>query len=274
MNLKNLIPYYVAHQFFEYNSKYIEWIRKGYTKQIKKSLLEKDYYLSELDIIYYWSINHKQTEIINFFEEQKIKINKQKREFVFESAKMNYSAIVKEYLEKKTPSTKNKFLFLLLKIATTYNAQETVEELLQYGIDFKQDNYSAVRIVLNNSNFELFKLYHKYGLNINKNEYMYKAIIKDNKEWFEYLINNGFEINDNNKDIIYTLIAFNGSLNIIEEEKTNIINEKELMFTASRYNPLTKKWLEGFYKKIDFYKKLEEKMPPKNIKIQKKVNKI
>lgn len=187
---------------------------------------------------------------------------------------MNYSHIVKEYLHKKKPNKKNRFIFLLLKIATYYNSKETVEELLKYGVDFKRENYTVIRDLLLNSNFELFKLYHKYGLDIKKNEYMFKAILKDNVEWFQYLLDNGFEINETNKDTIYTLIGFNGSLNILDEERNNIINSSELMLTSSQYNPLAKRWLENFYKKVDFYKKLEENMPKKEVKKTSKVNKI
>lgn len=274
MILKNIIPYYIAHQFFEYNSKYIDLIRKGYLEEVKKSIIENDFYLNELNIVYYWSINYKQTEILKFFDEKKIKINKQKKEFVYESAKMNNVEIVKEYLYKKKPSEKNKFLFLLLKIATLHNSKETVEILLKYGTDFKQENYTVIREVLFSNNFELFKLYHKYGLDINKDEYIYRAVLKDNKDWFYYLINHGFEINQKNKEKIYTLMGFNGSIQIIEEEKNNIIYDKELMLNSSRYNPLAKKWLESFYKKVDFYKKLEEKLPPKEKIENKKIKKL
>lgn len=274
MKLRNLLPYYIAHQFFEYNSKYIEWITKGYDEQIKISLLNKDYLMNELNLIYYMSINHKRTSIIDFFEENKIKINKTKKVFVYEAAKMNYEQIVNYYLLNKRPNKKSKFLFLLLQIATLHNSEQVVETLLKYGVDFKQDNYYCVREILTANNFELFKLYHKYGLDINKQQYLFKAILNDNYEWFMYITNNGFEINKDNKDVIYNLIAFNGSINIMNQEQSYFIKEKETMLKASRYNPLAKKWFENYYKKVDFYNKIEQKLPPKQNQVSKKVVKI
>lgn len=274
MKLKNLIPIFVAHQLFEYQSKYIVMLIKGYDNEVKKGILEKDYYLDELSIIYYRAINNKRTDIINFFSEKKINLNVNKKEFIYEAAKMNYYQLVDNYLKIKKPNKNSKFVSLLLEISTLHSSNETVEILLKYNIDFKKNNYSCIRTVLSNNNFELFKIYHKYGLNINKNEYLFSAISKDNRDWFLYLIQNGFEINQDNKDVIYSFISFSGSLKIIEEEKLNIINEKELMFKASNYIPLSKKWLENFYKKIDFYKELDEKFLPKEIKKSKKVKKI
>lgn len=274
MKLKNFLPYYIAHQFFEYHSKYIEWITKGYDEQIKTSLLNKDYLMNELDIIYYMSINHKRTNIIKFFEDKKIPINHNKKVFVYESAKMNYPHIVSNYLHNKKPNKKNKFLFLLLKIATLHNSKDVVEVLLKYGIDFKQDNYYCVREILTANNFELFKIYHQYGLDIKKQHYLFKAILNDNHEWFQYILNNGFEINENNKNVIYNLMGFNGSVNIMNHEKSYFIKEKDIMLNASRYNPLAKQWLENYYKKVDFYNKIESKLPMKEKQASKKVIKI
>lgn len=274
MKLKNLIPYSIAHQIFEYESKYITSIMKGYNTEIKKNILNNDYYLGELDIIYYMAINHKRTEIIDFFEINKIKINKIKKVFVYESAKMNYHKIVEAYLVKKNPNNKSKFLFLLLEIATLHVSYETVELLLNYGVDFKQKHYACIRTILSSNNFELFKIFHKYGLDIKKNEYIFTAILKDNKEWFKYLLNNGFEINNTNKNIIYNFLGFNGSLNIINEEKYRFIDEKKIMLNASNYNPISKKWFETFYKKVDFYLKLDKKLLNKEIIVKSKINKI
>lgn len=274
MKFKNFIPYFIPHQFFQYNSHYIIPIIKGYNKDIEKKLLENDYYLGELDILYYMAINHKRITIIDFFENNNIKINKIKKLFVYESSKMNYPAILEEYLLKKKPNKKSKFLFLLLKTATIHDSFDTVELLLKYGVDFTQDHYYCVRTILNASNFDLFKLFHKYGLNIRKNEYLFTAIIKDNKDWFNYLIQNGFIIDETNKDIIYNFLGFSGSLNIIEEEKANLIHEKELMFKSSQYNPLAQKWFQSFYKKVDFYNMLENKLNNKLPLKNKKVGKI
>lgn len=274
MKLKNLLPYYIAHQFFEYNSKYMEWITKGYDEQIKKSLLEKDYLMNELEMIYYMSINHKRTNIINFFEEKQIPVNKTKKVFVYEAAKMNYPALVNNYLLTNKPKIKNKFLLLLLKIATLHNSKEVVEVLLKYKVDFTQDNYYCIRELLSANNFDLFKLFHEYGLDIKKQQYLFKAILNDNYEWFIYILNNGFEINEQNKEIIYNLIGFNASINILEQEKSLFIRQKELMLTSSRYNPLSKQWFENFYKKVDFYNKIENRLPAKENTSIKKVVKI
>lgn len=274
MKLKNIIPIFIAHQLFEYQSKYIPLLIKGFDNQIKEGIKNKDYYSNELNIIYYHAINHKRTDIIEYFEENKIHINFLKKEFIYEAAKMNYPHILKNYLSKKNPHKKSKFLSLLLEIATLHSSIETVELLLNYGVDFKADHYSCVRTVLSANNFELFKIFHKYGLEINKNEYMFSAITKDNKEWFLYLLQNGFIIDNNNKDLIYGFMSFSGSLKIIEEEKSNLINEKELLFKASHYIPLSKKWLDNFYKKVDFYKQLEIKLSPKDGEKSQKVKKI
>lgn len=274
MKLKKIIPYFIAHQFCQYESQYINLIIKGYSEEIKKNLLSNNYYFGELDILYYMAINYQRTDIINFFKESHIKINRIKKVFVYESAKMNYPEIIEEYLKNKKPNKKSKFLFLLLKIATLHSSYNAVTLLLKYGVDYTQDSYYCVRTILNASNFDLFKLFHEYGLDINKKEYLFTAILKDNKEWFNYLIQNGFIIDEINKDIIYNFLGFNGSINIIEMEKSNFINEKELMIKSSEYNPLAKKWFLLFYKKVDFYKKVENKLISKNLIESKKIIKI
>ena len=274
MKLKNIIPYWIAHQFWEYNSIYITSIIKGYNNDIKNNLLGKNYFLGELDIVYYMAINHRRTDIIDFFEHNKSTFNNIKKLFVYESAKMNYPLIVEKYLNIKKPNKNNRFLFLLLEIATLHASYEVVEILLKYGLDFKQKNYSCIRTVVSSGNFELFKLYHKYNLNIKKNEYIFTAILKDNQAWFNYILQNGFEINESNKEVIYNFLGFNGSINIIEQEKMNLMKEKDLMLKASYYNPISKKWCDKFYKKVDFYNKLDNKFENKENLKNKKVNKI
>ena len=236
--------------------------------------MSKDYYYGELDIIYYMALNHKRAETLDFFDVQGIKINKLKKMFVYESAKTNNYKIVKNYLEKRKPNKKNKFLFLLLKIATIHSSFETVEALLEYGVSFKQGNYYCIRMVIKNGKFNLFKLFHKYGLDINKNEYLFAAILKDDKDWFNYMIAKGFEINDKNSEAIYNFLGFKAALSIINEQLPNLTDKEDLMRKSCNYNPLMKKWGREFYSKVAFYNKLNKSLESKTTNIEKKVKKI
>lgn len=259
MNTKNIIPLFLAHQLGEYESKYNLLFIRGFTIEIKNNLLKRDYYWGELEVIYYDAINKKNKEIIQFMDET-LSFNKMKKFIIYEAAKMNFPQIVQNYLNVTKPSKKSKFLFLLLEISTLHSSFEIVDLLLQYGVDFKKKDYSCIRTVLENGNFKMFKLFHKYKLDINKSEYLFLSIEKDNLEWFNYLLNNGFEISSKNEELIYNFMSFSGALNILESEKNNFIDKKELMLNACCYTPTSKQYLEKLYKKVDFYNTLKKKL--------------
>lgn len=273
MKFKNIIPYIFANQILGYTSIYIKMINMSFNNEIKKNLNNKNYYQGEIDLILYLAINHKNLDIINFIYEKFPKINKNKKEFIFEATKMNIDFIIENYLKINPP--RNKFLFTLLDVATLHSCQEVVKLLLNYGVDYKQNNNICLRTVLKSGNFELFKIYHQAGLNIAKEEYLFAAIQKDNVDWFQYIINNGLDINNINKDVILNFIGFSGAINIMKANPMLLMEDKELMFKSIMYNPLGKEFLQKYYDKVDFYNKIEKKLTnDNNKKIKRKVNKI
>lgn len=271
MKFKNTIPYIFANQILGYNSIYIKMMNMSFNNEIKENLNNNNYYQGEVDLILYLAINHKNLDIIHFIYEKFPKINKYKKEFIYEASKMNINFIVEDYL--KTNPKNKKFLFKLLDIATLHSCKEVVLSLLKYGVDFHQEDNICLRTILKAGNFDLFKIYHQIGLDINKKEYLFASIQKDNVDWFQYIINNGFEINEENKNVILNFIGFCGSLNIIKNNQSLFIDEKELMLKSIIYNPLGKQFLDKFYEKVDFYKKIDTKLEKKE-NTKTKVNKI
>jgi ankyrin repeat protein len=271
MKIKNIIPYIFANQILGYNSIYVKMINMSFNNEIKENLRNKNYYQGEVDLILYLAINHKNLDIVNFIYKEFPKINKNRKECIFEATKMNIGFIVENYLKTKPP--KNKFLFTLLDLATLHSSQDVVKLLLNYGIDYTQEDNICLRTILKSGNFELFKIYHQYGLKVNKEEYLFSAIQKDNADWFQYIINNGLDINNINKDVILNFIGFAGAINIMKANPMLLMEDKELMFKSIMYNPLGKEFLQKYYEKVDFYKKIENKLiSTKNTKT--KVNKI
>ena len=101
MKLKNAIPYFFANQILGYNSIYINMVNMSFNNEIKENINKKNYHRGEIELLLYLAINHKNLDIIHFIYEKFPKINKNRKEFIYEAAKMNIDFIIENYLKTK-----------------------------------------------------------------------------------------------------------------------------------------------------------------------------